>query len=124
MELFHLINSDYRRYRATGGSWWSTLFYTQGFWASCVYRVYRHVFTRVTFTTTRKACLLACSVLSKLAEIVTGICIPVTCDIGEGLYIGHFGGIFLPSRGRLGRNCSVSQGVTMGSVSSRHLLYF
>lgn len=36
------------------------------------------------------------------------------CDIGEGLKIAHFGTTFFPSRGRIGRNCSVSHGVTLG----------
>jgi serine O-acetyltransferase len=52
--------------------------------------------------------------LQKLIEVLTGICIPARCDIGPGLYIGHFGGIFVDSEARLGANCNIAQGVTIG----------
>ncbi len=118
MGPFGQIYRDYRRYRATGGSWVLTLFFTQGFWASAVYRVNRWAVQRLRFRPLRLVAQVFLSPLSKLTEIVTGICIPASADIGEGLYIGHFGGIFLPSRGRLGRNCSVSQGVTIGQAGT------
>ena len=109
MRLFHQIRSDYRRYRATGASWWLTIFYTQGFWASCIYRCYRATFLGIKNRTIRRI-LLPWSVLSKFMEIFTGIAMPVTADIGEGLYIGHFGGIFLPSHGSLGARFGVAGG--------------
>jgi serine O-acetyltransferase len=113
MSLLGQIYRDYRRYRATGATRLQTLFLTQGFWASSVYRVTRWA-TRIPFSLIRKPITIALTALGKLTEIVTGICIPAGCEIGDGLYIGHFGTIFLPSRGRLGKNCSVSQGVTIG----------
>ncbi|QDU24187.1 serine O-acetyltransferase [Urbifossiella limnaea] len=118
MGLFGQIYRDYRRYRATGGSWVLTLFFTQGFWASTVYRVNRWAVQRLRFRPLRLLAQVFLSPLNKLTEIVTGICIPASADIGEGMYIGHFGGIFFPSRGRLGRNCSVSQGVTIGQAGT------
>ena len=45
---------------------------------------------------------------------LAGISIPAECDIGTGLYIGHFGGIFIDSQCRIGQNCNLSQGVTIG----------
>jgi len=47
-----------------------------------------------------------------LVEMLFGIYMSTNCDIGPGLYIGHFGGIFLA--GDMGANCSVGQGVTIG----------
>jgi len=55
-----------------------------------------------------------CLSLQKLIEVATGISIPAQCNIGPGLYIGHFGGIFIDSRCLLGENCNVAQGVTIG----------
>lgn len=113
MSVFRQIYLDYRRYRATDDTLFGTLL-AQGFWASSLYRVFRSVQERVHIRILRKALLLIGNLLSKVSEAVTGICIPFGCEIGDGLYIGHFGNIFFPSRGKLGRNCSLSQGVTMG----------
>ena len=53
-------------------------------------------------------------VFQKFIEVLTGISIPARCNIGSGLYIGHFGGIFIDSDCRLGENCNLAQGVTIG----------
>jgi serine O-acetyltransferase len=45
-----------------------------------------------------------------------GISVSLNSQIGPGLYIGHFGGIFV--RGKIGKNANISQGVTIG-VSGR-----
>jgi serine O-acetyltransferase len=50
----------------------------------------------------------------KLIEITTGIDIPNQAEVGKGLYIGHFGGIFLNSGVKMGEYCNLSQGVTIG----------
>lgn len=50
--------------------------------------------------------------LTTVSDILFGINISANADIGPGLYIGHFGGIFL--HGDMGANCSVGQGVTIG----------
>ena len=34
--------------------------------------------------------------------------------IGEGFYIGHFSGIVISSAAVIGKNCNISQGVTIG----------
>jgi serine O-acetyltransferase len=52
------------------------------------------------------------SLLATLSELALGIDISTNASIGPGLYIAHFGGIFL--HGDLGRDCSVGQGVTIG----------
>lgn len=51
-------------------------------------------------------------VLAVLSDLLLGIEISVNADIGPGLYIAHYGGIFL--HGDMGRGCSVGQGVTIG----------
>ncbi len=50
--------------------------------------------------------------LQLIVDILFGINISTNADIGPGLYVAHFGGIFL--HGNMGRNCSVTQGVTIG----------
>lgn len=43
-----------------------------------------------------------------------GIDISSKTEIGTGFYIGHFGGIVVNSNARIGKNCNISQGVTIG----------
>jgi serine O-acetyltransferase len=45
-----------------------------------------------------------------------GISIHPGTDIGPGFYIGHFGGIVVSARSQIGRNCNISQGVTIGKA--------
>lgn len=46
-----------------------------------------------------------------------GISIPPETKIGSGFYIGHFGGIVLNSQAIIGKNCNISQGVTIGQAN-------
>jgi len=43
-----------------------------------------------------------------------GIQIPKSAQIGEGFYIGHFGGINIASEAVIGKNVNISQLVTIG----------
>jgi serine O-acetyltransferase len=46
-----------------------------------------------------------------------GISIPYNTQIGPGFYIGHFGGIVVNSAAKIGSNCNISQGVTIGQAN-------
>ena len=46
-----------------------------------------------------------------------GIDIPFNTKIGSGFYIGHFGGIVVNDRSVIGKNCNISQGVTLGQTN-------
>lgn len=50
-------------------------------------------------------------------KIRFGIDIPAKTAVGEGLYIGHYGGIVINGRSVIGKNCNISQGVTLGIVN-------
>lgn len=56
------------------------------------------------------------TVFQKLVEILSGISIPFTAQIGKGLYIGHFGGIIIGGEIVMGDFCNLSQGVTIGQA--------
>jgi serine O-acetyltransferase len=105
------IQRDFSRYLVTGDTALRTLFLSQGFWASCLYRVSR---AALGIAWLRALARPLVAIAQKLVEIVTGISIPPDCEIGEGLYIGHYGSIFLPAGGRLGQNCNLAQNVTIG----------
>ena len=100
---------DYRRYKATGDS----AARAQGFWASCVYRASHaalHARPRLLRAVLRPLVRIA----QTLIEIVTGISLAPESEIGDGLYIGHFGSIVLAREARIGYNCSMAQNVTIG----------
>lgn len=46
-----------------------------------------------------------------------GIAIPPETEIGSGFYIGHFGGIVVNGASRIGKNCNLSHGVTLGQAN-------
>ena len=46
-----------------------------------------------------------------------GISIPYETEIGSGFYIGHFGGIVINGKSKIGKNFNISQGVTLGMAN-------
>lgn len=117
--VIDLIKSDYWRYYTTGNGKTHPLaiiLLTQGLWASSVYRLAHAV--RLVRDQSVFYCLadLIFIFIQKWIEIITSIDLPADCEIGEGLYIGHFGPIIVNGKSRLGRNCNLSQGVTIGVV--------
>jgi serine O-acetyltransferase len=87
---------------------------TQGCWATTVYRLRRYALVECRIPVVRGALGITGRVLNKAVEVATGICIPSDTDIGPGLYIGHFGGIFLNGGVVIGKYCNISQCNTLG----------
>jgi serine O-acetyltransferase len=50
-------------------------------------------------------------------EYKYGIHIPIETQIGDGLYIGHHGGITVTGDASIGANCNLSHNVTIGTSS-------
>jgi serine O-acetyltransferase len=53
-------------------------------------------------------------IVKRITEIVTGVFISPQAQIGAGLLLPHFGGIYIGNGTVVGRNCDVYQGVTIG----------
>lgn len=53
--------------------------------------------------------------LFRLVETLTGVSFTKATEIGPGLRIFHFGNIFIHSGVRMGANCTLRQGVTIGN---------
>ena len=45
-----------------------------------------------------------------------GIDISYDTQVGSGLYIGHFGGIVVNYKTKIGKNCNINHGVTIGET--------
>ncbi len=108
-----LLYQDYRRYRAAGHSALGTIFLAQGFWASCVHRVFYALIHWLPNGPLRTAAKTLGAFVQKAVEIATGICIPNKTEVAGGLYFPRFGAIIL-SHGSIGTNCTIEQNVTLG----------
>jgi serine O-acetyltransferase len=109
------FRADIDRYVVLKKRFWLLLVLTeQGLWALSEYRFnsWRHNHVRLPLI--RHFLYLICVIWHKLIETITGISIPYKAKIGKGLYIGHFGGIFINEGAVIGENCNLSQGVTIG----------
>jgi len=53
----------------------------------------------------------------KNIKVKYNIQIPTHTKIGEGFLLNHYGGIVINQNVIIGKNCNVSQGVTLGNVS-------
>lgn len=114
MTLLKNIISDYKKYKSYGGSFLSIVFLTQGFWAILQYRIANSIYRNIKLPIIRQVLLFLCLLWQKLIEIVTGISIPSSVQIGSSFYIGHFGGVIFNSKTIIGNNCNISHGVTIG----------
>lgn len=113
------FSKDIKRYTDySGKSALIMLLTQQGLWALLQYRFFNWIYTSK-LPKILKWPLLAIGVFElKAIEILTGITIPYSATIGEGFYIGHHSGIIINAKAIIGKNCNISQGVTIG-VSGR-----
>ncbi|WP_242394252.1 serine O-acetyltransferase [Anaeromyxobacter oryzisoli] len=63
----------------------------------------------------RVAMKLPHSLAHETVRVVLGICLSPGARIAPGLYIGHSGGIWVAPDAVIGRDCNLSQGVTLGA---------
>lgn len=89
-------------------------FKEQSIWAVWVYRFGRRVDVKP-FGTVRQVYTAVYWLLFRIVETITGISLPKDADIGPGLRIWHFGGIFIHPQAVIGKNCTLRQGVTIGN---------
>ena len=80
---------------------------SQGFQAVAGYRMCHWL--------VRKRVPIVPMVIQRLVEVATGISISPEAVIGKGLVIMHFGGIVIHERTRIGDNCTITHGVTIGN---------
>ncbi len=92
----------------------SVILSCQGIWATFIYRVSHWAVTRPHVPVLSRCLRLCAAIASKIMEIVTGICLAYNSEIEEGLHIIHFGTIIVGSKVKVGRNCTISHGVTIG----------
>ncbi len=91
----------------------SAFFREQSLWALAVYRFGRNNDARpngfVRWFNDRLYWFLF-----RIVETLTGVSFTKSVEIGPGLRIHHFGNIFIHSNVKMGANCTLRQGVTIG----------
>ncbi len=115
MNLF----GDLKKYKKySGRSAFYLLLTQQGLWAIVVYRINNSIFNSGLPNILKWGFIFFGLFFQKITEIITGISLPYSAQIGKEFYIGHFGGIIINSKAIIGNNCNISQGVTIG-ISGR-----
>ena len=114
--MWHSIKADLDRYRVTDGrSYLTMLILCPGSLACISYRIGNAIWS---YPSRLPGLTLPLKVMwilgNRLVEMFTGISIAPTAKIDPGLYIGHFGEIFVGEGVKMGSNCNLSQGVTIG----------
>lgn len=112
--MFPNLKADFNRYKSLESASLFYILFEQGLWAIVVYRFGRWART-VRIPIISLILKLFAFLLFKWMEILTGISLPASAEIGKGFYVGHFGGIILHSDVKMGENCSVGPGVLLGT---------
>lgn len=117
--LIFLILSDLYRYNkdVSAKSLLLNCFFNPGFKCTVYYRICRffyinwalknNIFWKVFFFIFYFFC--------RHNTIKYGIEIPYQTDVGEGFHISHFGCIVIGKDVKIGNNCNISQGITIGA---------
>lgn len=102
------MSKDIKRYGYKGFSGWLKAMLIPGFKYLFFFRFYQksNLFFKLFFKLTLRF-------LSRRY----GIQIELNTKIDEGFYIGHFGNIVIGGDTIIGRNCNISQGVTIGATN-------
>lgn len=111
-----LINEDLQRICKGGGKWMVikylitnasfkiTFWMRIGGWLGC----HKNVFSRML--------LIMVQIIHKHNQYKTGIQIVIGHPVGGGLMFPHFSGIVVNGGARIGKNCTIFHGVTIGSI--------
>lgn len=107
------LREDLDRYIFGGNGGWlmylNVVLQSQGLWATVAYRLNHHVRHRL-HSRLLGVLLLA---FQRIVLALTGIDIDPHAHFGPGLFIPH-GGYIVIGAVRVGRNCNIHQGVTLG----------
>ncbi len=114
-ELKYFIRSDLYRYQGVSsiGVFFHELFFNPGFKYTFWMRIGVYLRPRRLL----RPLYIVTRIIGSHYSVRYGIVVPFGTKIGPGFFIGHFGGIVVSGLARIGRNCNISQGVTIGQGS-------
>jgi serine O-acetyltransferase len=109
------IRADLFRYDALSGR--------RGLWKGLLIPGFRFLYIYRTLSNSKKNSFkwFFFSFLKHRYSFKYGFQIPTETEIGEGLFIGHFGTIVINVDTKIGANCNIAHGVTIGQVNTGRL---
>jgi len=93
----------------------SLRWFDRALWTIAVYRLGRRILA-MRSETAQRALLSVFFLVARVVETFTKMSLPVFAQIGGGLRIANSGLIFVHSNSVIGRNCTLSRGVTIGNA--------
>jgi serine O-acetyltransferase len=87
---------------------------TEGLWAIGMYRFGQYLYFEAS-SMVRALLWIPYEIAHKALQLIVGIHLWPDTRIGPGLYIAHYGGIWINPRATLGSNCTLAHGVTIGA---------
>jgi serine O-acetyltransferase len=107
------LAADIARYKAKGNSGHG-LWLNPAVWAIAFYRLGNWINVAKPAWVIRMPAKIVSSLGNKFCEVFMEMRISPRADIGDGLYIGHIGGVHIHPDAVIGRNCDISHNVTIG----------
>ncbi|MCU1301765.1 MAG: serine acetyltransferase [Candidatus Sulfotelmatobacter sp.] len=108
------FSADVARYRAKGAAG-KELWLNPAIWAIGCYRLGNWLHVSRPFVLIRVPLKLVSYAANKFCEVFMEMCIDPQASIGEGLCVGHIGGVHINPQAVLGRNCDIAHRVTIGA---------
>jgi serine O-acetyltransferase len=87
---------------------------TEGLWAIGMYRFGQYLYFEAP-SAVRALLRIPYEIARKVLELIVDIHLWPDTQIGPGLYIAHYGGIWINPRVTIGSNCNLAHGVTIGA---------
>ena len=112
--MFENVKLDLNRFDAGFRSRVRAVFLNPGTWAVLSYRLCRWLYLCRAPKIVKTFLGLGTTLLQAWIVVVTNIDLPPAADIGPGLFIPHTGFIVVAVGAKIGRNCTLTQGVTIG----------
>lgn len=112
--MFENVKRDLNRFDTGFRSRVRGVFLNPGTWAVLSYRLGRWVYLCRAPKIIKKLLGVGATLLQVWIAVATNIDLPPSADIGPGLFIPHTGFIVVAVGTRIGRNCTLTQGVTIG----------
>lgn len=109
MPDYTIIQKDFYR---ESGKWLSPL----KIWAKCINPNlhYVYILRKAQKYKHNPVPALFWKIILRHYQIKYGFQIYPETEIGEGLYLGHWGALVINPKAKIGRNCNIAQGVTIG----------
>jgi serine O-acetyltransferase len=88
--------------------------FCEGLWAISLYRFGQYLYEEAP-RPVRTLLRIPYEIARKLLELVIDIHLDPKTQIGPGLFIAHYGGIWINPRAVIGEHCDIAHGVTIGA---------